>query len=94
MIEIRNLKAYEDMKAIDENIFGRGHIIDTVNAVGLTDNSDDDGHYLVHLHLENISNKAGLFDTFEKAEKFYNALKELLPDSATQNAVIDHKDFE
>lgn len=94
MIEVRNLKLYEDSKAVKLNLFERMNQVGEILGASLLNHIDDENKYRVNILFKSIPDKVGLFDTFEKAEAFYNALVALLPDSPDKKAVIDHKDYE
>ena len=92
MIEVRNIVHFNNRGKKDETI-QRIHLKQDWDAVLIDDESDDYGIFRVAV-IGSEKNVTGLFETYEKAEKFYDAFKALLPDSDAQNAVIDHKDFE
>ena len=92
MIEVRNLIKIKNKGKKDEEAF-RLHVKQTWTAIGVDNDLDDDNEYTGAI-LGCNQNGCFRFDTYEKAEKFYDAFKALLPDSDSQNAVIDHKDFE
>lgn len=94
MIEIKNLKMFDDQKAVREDKFSRMKLLDEVQSMALFDFPDDDGHFTVKIACQNSSGRSAIFDTYEKAEAFYNALAAMLPDSDKQKLTIDHKDFE
>ena len=94
MIEFRNIKMFDDRKAMKEGNCQRLHLKDSVNSVRISTWIDEDAHYVVSVELNGPRNVSGLFGSADKAVAFYDAVKALLPDSDAQNAVIDHKDFE
>ena len=92
MIEVRNIKHFSNRGKKDE-VVHRIHLMQNWDAVLIDSEIDEYDTFKVPA-IGNEKNITGLFDTMEKAEKFYDAFKALLPDSDAQNAVIDHKDFE
>lgn len=94
MIEIKNFKMFDDQKAIRENKFSRAKSLDRVLSVGTIDSADDDGHFSVKTICEYGPNIYASFETYEKADAFYDALTAMLPDSHDKKQTIDILDFE
>ena len=93
MIAVENIKVFENQKAFDRGDCTYTHVIDTITAIIFDGVVAKDKQYTVGVMFKNSPNGWIIFDSNEKCNVFYEALKTLLPDNDNQLKSIDCKDF-
>lgn len=92
MIEVKNVKQVENQGTVKEEVT-RFHLVQRIDGLILGDNNDDYGQFVCRI-IGKEKNVGGIFDSYEKAERFYNDFLKLLPDSEGVLKSIDIKDYE